>query len=751
MAASGKSFSRRYKYYEILEISKNATQEEIKKAFRRLAQKYHPDRNPDNKEAEIKFKKVNDAYQVLSNATKRAAYDSSPAECPVCWTHEVIQISGNNWRCRHCGCQFDILGVPLSEIIERAAIPGLYRVRLTAFQSMQCSWCKRFFTQPFLCPYRLQLHSSCFYFNGLSAEERRKLLDDDKWWWRIIDLVRRTENNGVIKKCVHCGALNPNPEQIICWNCGHNIYDRCPSCGLPTLYFDLNTNYWRCSNNYCSGKKFIFEVKEAIYKQYERAKEYAPEGVASNKCPQCGHKLRFDSTMLFWRCTNPKCKKIYTYDELQKTRAEPDEPTGKTRAGSTGNKFVNRPIKKSLLALILIFALSIIGLGISIYVRSFIPFWLLLGFSIFYSIEKWFYYFTRRHKGFGKLYRLLLNLSLLSLLGLLIWSGINLFSQQFMQTPLDGSLIFIAEFVLFIWLCRVVSKNSWRWPSMKLTVFSVISVFLVLAFAGVSPFTEYKDSFLNVFTGSNDYFIQPPGDDSKSSTPDESEQTTITPGIVGIDSRTGEYKNYYLGLVKELDGVISGNDCYGEFIVLINNKNAKNPTYPELLDFLKSDTTDEFPYQYTFTVPGFYYGEPEDKIDLSILKSIIDGTVEPSPPKICADFAERLHNEAEMAGIRCAYVSLEMIGYTDPYNLEIESDAGHACNAFETIDRGLVYIDCTGVSDSYGPDNNDTIVDIQVGKQYNPEFLFPSGGWYIPSGVMGTVTDIFITWDGDWR
>jgi hypothetical protein len=254
-----------------------------------------------------------------------------------------------------------------------------------------------------------------------------------------------------------------------------------------------------------------------------------------------------------------------------------------------------------------------------------------------------------------------------------------------------------------------------------------------------------------VFTGSNDYFIQPPGDDSKSSTPDESEQTTITPGIVGIDSRTGEYKNYYLGLVKELDGVISGNDCYGEFIVLINNKNAKNPTYPELLDFLKSDTTDEFPYQYTFTVPGFYYGEPEDKIDLSILKSIIDGTVEPSPPKICADFAERLHNEAEMAGIRCAYVSLEMIGYTDPYNLEIESDAGHACNAFETIDRGLVYIDCTGVSDSYGPDNNDTIVDIQVGKQYNPEFLFPSGGWYIPSGVMGTVTDIFITWDGDWR
>jgi hypothetical protein len=43
------------------------------------------------------------------------------------------------------------------------------------------------------------------------------------------------------------------------------------------------------------------------------------------------------------------------------------------------------------------------------------------------------------------------------------------------------------------------------------------------------------------------------------------------------------------------------------------------------------------------------------------------------------------------------------------------------------------------------------IVDVRVGEQYNPEFLFPSGGWYVPSGVMGTVIGVFITWDGDWR
>jgi len=421
-------------------------------------------------------------------------------------------------------------------------------------------------------------------------------------------------------------------------------------------------------------------------------------------------------------------------------------------------EYARRPhIPNWLKALLLIFALSIVGLGISIAVGSFIPFWLLLGFSIFYSIEKWFYYLTRRHKGLGKLYRLLLNLSILSLLGLLIWSGVKLFSQQLVQSPLVGSLIFLAEFVLFIWMWRVVAKNSWRWPSMKLTVFSVICVFLVLAFAGASPFSGYKDSFINVFTGSNSHVTQPPVDDSTSSTPDssttpdESQQPAIPPEIVSIDSRTGIYDNYYLGLVKEPGGVLSGSECYGEFIVLINNKDAKDPTYSELLDFLRSDKTDEFPYQYTLSVMGFYYGEAEDNIDLDSLKRIIDGTAKPSSPKICADFAERLHNEAEMAGIRCAYVSLDMIGYTDPYNLGIESDAGHACNAFETTDRGLVYIDCTGISDSYGPVNQDMIVNVQVGEQYNPQFLFPSGGWYVPSGVMGTVTDIFITWDGDWR
>ena len=74
-------------YYEILGVSKNASDDEIKKAYRKLAVKYHPDKNPGDKEAEAKFKEVNEAHDVLSDKQKRARYDQ--------FGHAGVNGSGN--------------------------------------------------------------------------------------------------------------------------------------------------------------------------------------------------------------------------------------------------------------------------------------------------------------------------------------------------------------------------------------------------------------------------------------------------------------------------------------------------------------------------------------------------------------------------------------------------------------------------------------------------------------------------------
>ena len=62
-------------YYEVLGVQKGCTDDELKKAYRKLAKQYHPDLNPGDKEAEAKFKEVNEAYAVLSDSEKRARYD----------------------------------------------------------------------------------------------------------------------------------------------------------------------------------------------------------------------------------------------------------------------------------------------------------------------------------------------------------------------------------------------------------------------------------------------------------------------------------------------------------------------------------------------------------------------------------------------------------------------------------------------------------------------------------------------------
>lgn len=132
----------------------------------------------------------------------------------------------------------------------------------------------------------------------------------------------------------------------------------------------------------------------------------------------------------------------------------------------------------------------------------------------------------------------------------------------------------------------------------------------------------------------------------------------------------------------------------GEPIELINNLNASNPTYAELIAFIMEDPTDS--------------------------KLYLEKQVGGWQPFVCADFAEEVHNNAETKGIRAAWVSIDLRG----------EEIGHAFNAFETTDRGLVYVDCTGASlgerlqlslESFSgntPASRDCIAYVEIGKEY---------------------------------
>ena len=135
----------------------------------------------------------------------------------------------------------------------------------------------------------------------------------------------------------------------------------------------------------------------------------------------------------------------------------------------------------------------------------------------------------------------------------------------------------------------------------------------------------------------------------------------------------------------------------GEPIQLLSNSAARDVTWAQLKGFLSSDQTDKIQYK--------------------------NGTF------VCSDFAETLYNNAEKAGINAGYVVIDF-GPGTP---------GHACNAFMTTDRGLVFVDNTGTITGTG---DDCTVIVARGETYTPVSIFSDTEWC----PMGTISSFQVTW-----
>src|SRR5713226_7578371 len=118
-------------YYEILGVPRNAPEAELKKAYRRLAMKYHPDRNPNDKTAEAKFKEAKEAYEVLTDAQKRSAYDH--------FGHVFGDIFGSGGRQRSQAYRGADLRYNLELSLEEAVRGTEVRIRVPALET--CDVC----------------------------------------------------------------------------------------------------------------------------------------------------------------------------------------------------------------------------------------------------------------------------------------------------------------------------------------------------------------------------------------------------------------------------------------------------------------------------------------------------------------------------------------------------------------------------------------------------------------------------------
>jgi hypothetical protein len=139
----------------------------------------------------------------------------------------------------------------------------------------------------------------------------------------------------------------------------------------------------------------------------------------------------------------------------------------------------------------------------------------------------------------------------------------------------------------------------------------------------------------------------------------------------------------------------------GKPIVLHYNSSAINPTYNQVVDFIRTDKTDEYDY-----IPEKF---------------------------TCGNFAKTVYDNAQLSGYKCGIVFIYFVN----------DDIIHACNVFDTTDRGLIFVDCTSSRHRQIGDDFNTIVNIEKGKEYRSQSIF---GYNTVYGSQGIVRDYEICW-----
>jgi len=295
------------------------------------------------------------------------------------------------------------------------------------------------------------------------------------------------------------------------------------------------------------------------------------------------------------------------------------------------------------------------------------------------------------------IHKLILSLLVIAGLADIIRRGYILFAHQ--TDPIKNTIIFLLEVGLWIWIVVILRSRRYRYrqPKFKLVLITIIAITLVCTFAGIEPLSSYKD---NLFDSINDYLEeQRVAREVAERAAEEARIEAEALARAETERKAAEAKEEGLKITPVTPPEITKI-----------TPALRNPSWEELKAFLWEDKTDQLEYIF--------------------------------PTFVCDNFARTLQANAKEAGWRCAHVRVRLVGYPDWFNYGIPSNTGHSLNAFETTDRGLVYIDCTSTHGFSG--NADKIIDVKIGKEYIGKSIFPTPGW---GGwlSMGTVVGIETT------